>query len=267
MTASTITAAASAGTPRLAGIGALVRKERMEWFRGRRAWVVAIVTTILMVLTAANAWINMTLRGAFPAEETADLEPLSMAVMDNIGMAVSAQLFMVVAILALSSLVVRERESGTLAWVASKPVSRSSIFAAKWIAATAMLAIVAAIVPLGITAALAVPMYGSPDGMGLVAMGAGMIALLVFYAAVALTLGTVFASTAAVAGVTFAVFSIPLFIGFIPVVMQFLPHSIIGWFTGLASGADVGFITPISWAVLTVAIGAIGIRRINRLEL
>lgn len=267
MTASTITPAVSAGTPRLAGLGALVRKERLEWFRGRRAWVVAIVTTILMVLTAANAWINMTLRGAFPAEETADLEPLSMAVMDNIGMAVSAQLFVVVAILALASLLVHERESGTLAWVASKPVSRSSIFAAKWIAATAMLALVAVVVPLGITAALAVPMYGSPEGLPLVAMGAGMIALLMFYAAVALTLGTIVKSTAAVAGITFAVFALPLFIGFIPVVMQFLPHSIIGWLTGLASGADVGFITPISWAVLTIGIGAYGIRRIQRLEL
>jgi ABC-2 type transport system permease protein len=267
MTASITISAASAGTPRLAGIGALVRKERMEWFRGRRAWVVAIVTTILMVLTAANAWINMTLRGAFPAEETADLEPLSMAVMDNIGMAVSAQLFVVVAILALASLVVRERESGTLAWVASKPVARRSIYAAKWVAAAAMLTVVAVLVPLGVTTAAAVPMYGTPDPLALVAMAAGMIALLVFYAAVALTLGTIFASTAAVAGVTFGVFAIPLFIGFIPVVMQLLPHSIIGWFAGLASGAEVGFVTPISWAVLSVAIAAVGIRRIERLEL
>ena len=267
MTASIITPAASVGTPRLAGLGALVRKERLEWFRGRRAWVVAIVTTVLMVLTAANAWINMTLRGAFPSEETAGLEPLSMAPLDNIGMAVSAQLFVVVAILALASLVARERESGTLAWVASKPVARSSIFAAKWIAATAMLAVVAAIVPLGITAALAVPLYGIPDGPPLVAMGAGMIALLVFYAAVALTLGTILPSTAAVAGVTFAVYALPLFVGFIPAVMQFLPHSIIGWLIGVAGGADVGFVTPISWAVVTVAIAAIGIRRLDRLEL
>lgn len=267
MTASTISTAATTTSPRLPGLAPLVRKERMEWLRGRRAWVVAAVTTVLMVLTAANAWINMTLRGAFPAEETADLEPLSMAVMDNIGMAVSAQLFVVVAILALASLLVHERESGTLAWVASKPVGRPSIFVAKWIAATAMLAVVAVAVPLGITSALAVPMYGTPDGVALVAMGAGMIALLAFYAAVALTLGTIVSSTAAVAGITFAIFSLPLFIGFLPVVMQVLPHSIIGWAIGLASGADVGFITPISWAVLTIAIGAYGIRRIQRLEL
>jgi ABC-2 type transport system permease protein len=163
--------------------------------------------------------------------------------------------------------VVRERESGTLAWVASKPVARRSIYAAKWVAAAAMLTVVAVLVPLGVTTAAAVPMYGTPDPLALVAMAAGMIALLVFYAAVALTLGTIFASTAAVAGVTFAVFAIPLFIGFIPVVMQLLPHSIIGWFAGLASGAEVGFVTPISWAVLSVAIAAVGIRRIERLEL
>ena len=267
MTASTITTAGTANATRLPGLAALIAKERMEWARGRRAWVVVAVTTVLMVLTAANAWINMTLRGAFPAEETADLEPLSMSAMDNIGMAVSAQLFVVVAILALASLVVRERESGTLAWVASKPVGRSSIFVAKWIAATTMLAVVAVAVPLGITSAVAVPMYGTPDGAALVAMGAGMIALLAFYAAVALTLGTVVSSTAAVAGITFAIFSLPLFVGFVPIVTQLLPHSIIGWAIGLVSGADVGFITPISWAVSTVAIGAYGIRRLQRLEL
>jgi ABC-2 type transport system permease protein len=267
MTASTITTPAAATTPRFAGLGPLVRKERMEWSRGRRTWAVAAVTTILMVLTAANAWINMTLREVLPSEETGDLEPLSMSAMDNIGMAVSAQLFVVVAILALASLVVRERESGTLAWVASKPVSRSSIFAAKWIAAAAMLAIVAAIVPLGITAALAVPMYGLPDGVSLAALGAGMIALMVFYAASALTFGTLLPSTAAVAGATYAVFALPLFVGFTPVVTQFLPNSILGWTIGFASGADVGFVTPIAYAVATIGIAAYGFRRIGRMEL
>jgi ABC-2 type transport system permease protein len=173
----------------------------------------------------------------------------------------------VVAILALASLVVRERESGTLAWVASKPVSRRSIFAAKWIAAAAMLAIVAAIVPLGITAALAVPMYGVPDGAALAALGAGMVALMVFYAAIALTFGTLLPSTAAVAGATYAVFALPLFVGFTPVVTQFLPNSILGWIVGFASGADVGFITPVAYAVATIGIAAYGFRRIGRMEL
>ncbi len=267
MTASILSSPAVADAPRFAGLGSLVRKERMEWSRGRRTWAVAVVTTLLMVLTAANAWINTTLRELLPSEETADLEPLSMAPMDNIGMAVSAQLFVVVAILALASLVVRERESGTLAWVASKPVSRSSIFAAKWIAAGVMLAIVAAVVPLGITTAMAVPMYGAPDGLAIVALGAGMVALMVFYAVLALTFGTLLPSTAAVAGATYAVFALPLFVGFTPIITQFLPNSILGWIVGFASGADVGFITPVAYAAATIAIAVIGFRRLERMEL
>jgi ABC-2 type transport system permease protein len=269
MTASIITgAAAPAAAPRLAGLDALVRKERMEWFRGRRAWVVLAVTTIFMVLTAASAWITTTLREALPAEEAVDVPPVSMAPLDNIGAAVGAQFFILVAIFAVASLVVRERESGTLAWVASKPVSRSSIFLAKWIAATAMLAILAAIVPLGITAAIAVPMYGMPDSAPLIAVGIGMIATVAFYAAVGLVLGTILPSTAAVAGVAFGVFALPLFVGLIPLPLtQFLPHAILDWIMGVASGAEVGFVTPIAYVVITVAIAAYGVRRMERMEL
>ena len=269
MTASIITsAAAPAAAPRFAGLDALIRKERMEWFRGRRAWVVLAVTTAFMALTAANAWINTTLRDAFPSEETAGLEPLSMLPMDNIGAAIGAQFFILVAIFAVASLVIRERESGTLAWVASKPVSRSSIFAAKWITATAMLAVVAAIVPLGVTVAVAVPMYGEPPIAPVIAAGVGMIATVAFYAALGLTLGTVLPSTSAVAGVAFGIFALPLFVGLIPLPLtQFLPHEILPWVLGVASGQPVGFITPIAYVTVTGAIAAYGMRRLERLEL
>ena len=269
MTASiVIPAAASAAAPRFAGLGALVRKERMEWFRGRRAWVVLAVTTAFMTLTAANAWINTTLRQAFPSEETAGLEPLSMLPMDNIGAAIGAQFFILVSIFAVASLVIRERESGTLAWVASKPVSRSSIFAAKWITATAMLAVVAAIVPLAATVALAVPMYGEPPIVPVVAAGVGMMATVAFYAVLGIALGTILPSTSAVAGVAFAIFALPLFVGLVPLPLtQFMPHEILGWIMGVTVGQDVGFVTPIAYVVVTGAVAAYGMRRLERLEL
>jgi ABC-2 type transport system permease protein len=268
MTASIVTAAAPAAAPRFAGLDPLVRKERMEWFRGRRAWVVLAVTSVLMALTAANAWINTTLREAFPPEQVIDAEPLSMAPLDNIGAAVGAQFFILVTIFAVASLVIRERESGTLAWVASKPVSRSSIFLAKWITASAILTVVAAVIPLGITVALVIPMYGTPDTLAIIAVGIGMIAAVTFYAVVGLVLGTILPSTAAVAGVGFAVFALPIFVGLIPLPLtQFLPHSILDWFVGAVSGAEVGFVTPIAFVVITGALAVYGMRRMERVEL
>jgi ABC-2 type transport system permease protein len=269
MTASIITpAAASAAAPRFAGLGALVRKERTEWLRGRRAWVVLAVTTIMMTLTAASAWINTTLREALPSADAVDVPPVSMAPFDNIVGAVSAQFFILVAIFAVASLVIRERESGTLAWVASKPVSRGSIFVAKWVAAATLLAVVGAIVPLAATVAVVVPLYGAPEVMPVVAVAVGMVAVVAFYATTGLVLGTMLPSTAAVAGAGFGVFAVPVLVDLVPLPLaQFLPQSILGWTVGLVSGAEVGFVTPIAYVVVTAVLVAYGIRRIERIEL
>lgn len=269
MTASIISpVAASAAAPRFPGLGSLVRKERMEWLRGRRAWVVLVVTTVMMTLTAASAWINTTLREALPSEEAVDMPPVSMAPLDNVAAAVGAQFFILVAIFAVASLVIRERESGTLAWVASKPVSRGSIFVAKWITASATLGVVAAIVPLAATMAVVVPLYGMPDVVPVIAVGVGMVAVVAFYATAGLVLGTMLPSTAAVAGAGFGVFALPLIVGLVPLPLgQFLPQEILGWTIGLVGGQDVGVITPIAYVVVTAALVAYGIRRIERIEL
>ena len=135
MTAQTITGAAVAprsADRRLAGLGALLRKDVTEWVRGRRAWVIAIVTTLFMVLTAANGWITNQIAANVPdgveAPEVGSLVPL-----DNLFAAVGAQVWVLAAIFAVGSLIVAERQSGTLSWVASKPVSRSAIWVSKWL--------------------------------------------------------------------------------------------------------------------------------------
>lgn len=269
MTASIITpSAATAAAHRFAGLSALVRKERTEWLRGRRAWVVLVVTTTMMTLTAASAWINTTLREALPSEEAVDLPPVSMAPLDNVVGAVSAQFFILVAIFAVASLVIRERESGTLAWVASKPVSRGSIFVAKWVAASILLAVAGAIIPLAATVAVVVPLYGMPEIMPIVAVAIGMVAVVAFYATAGLVLGVVLPSTAAVAGAGFGVFALPILVELVPLPLsQFMPQSILGWTMGLVSGAEVGFITPIAYVAVMTGLVAYGIRRIERIEL
>ena len=50
-------------------------------------------------------------------------------------------------------------------------------------------------------------------------------------------------------------------------IAPFLPTSILSWAVGLATGADVGFATPIAWAVSMLALTVIAIRRMDGLEL
>jgi len=260
MTASTI-------TPRLIGFRPLLRKDAREWLRGRRAWVVLVATSVIMALTAASAWINTTLQGAFP-EEGVEIEPVSMLPIDNLAAAIGFPVFIFATMLVVAGLIVREREAGTLAWVASKPVSRGSIIVSKWASATGMLAVTAVVVPLAVTVAVVAGLYGAPDPLLVVALAIGMAASVAYFVAVTLLVGTVLPGQPAIVAVAFVVWSLPSVLGLLPApVAQLDPSAILGWTVGLASGADVGILTPLAWAAITVALVGLAIRRVNRMEL
>ena len=59
-----------------------------------------------------------------------------------------------------------------------------------------------------------------------------------------------------------------LLVGLLPnSVEAYLPTSILGWTVGLATGADVGFITPVAWAVSIVVLAGVAIKRMDAMEL
>jgi ABC-2 type transport system permease protein len=228
------------------------------------------VTTLFMALAAANSFISAYLIRTLPAEQTGGTptQPLSVLPLDNIMSAVGSQIFVFVTIFAAMGLLVAERERGTLSWVASKPVSRASILASKFASGTAVLFVFAAIIPMIVTTAVVVALYGSPSIVAVTLITLGMGATIAFFVAVALTASTFVASQPAVAGITFGVLIAPLLLlGILPGAEPFLPTSILNWFVGLATGASVGFITPIAWLISLAALGAIAARRMGQLEL
>ena len=271
MTASVITErpAAVPVFGRFAGLRALVRKDATEWMRGRRAWIVFIIATLWTVLAAANAWIIMQARDLLPADAEPEALPASLAPMDNLLAGFGSQVFVLAAVFAVASLIVRERESGTLAWVASKPVSREAIWLSKWLSSSVMLAVAAVVAPLVLTVAAVVAMYGMPDPGAVTVIGLGGIAAVVFYAALGLAAGTVLPGQPAIVAVGLAAFAlVPALLGLIPLPLaEFLPTSIVGWSIGAAMGAPVPWMTPVAWAVGTALVVGFGIRRMNRIEL
>ncbi|HEX2754120.1 MAG TPA: ABC transporter permease subunit [Candidatus Limnocylindrales bacterium] len=170
---------------------------------------------------------------------------------------------------AAMSLIVRERDGGTLSWVASKPVSRSSILISKWLSASAVLWVVAGLVPLGLTVATVTVLYGAPPVGAVFAAGFGIGAAISLFVAVALAASTFSASQPAVAGITFAAFLLPTIVAaVIPFdIAPYLPTSILSWAMGVGTGAAVGFVTPIAWVLGLAAIGLVGARRMAALEL
>jgi ABC-type transport system involved in multi-copper enzyme maturation permease subunit len=258
-----IASASTAARPgRLPGFGSLLRKELLEWRRGRKAWIILGVTTLVMVLTVINSW----LIGTFAGDVVPD-EPISLDALTNLGVGVSSHMYVVAAIFAVMSVLVAERESGTLAWTASKPVSRSAIWLAKWVAAAVVIFLLAALVPFAVTLVEAMIVYGPVEAGPAGAMILGMAMAVVFYTTVVLATSTYVNSQAGVASIAVAVAFVPTVITGILPVGEFLPTSIIGWAMGLAAGQAVGFITPISWAVTTVVLALMAVRRMEQLEL
>ena len=254
---------------RFAGLGALLRKDTTEWLRGERAWVVGIVSIAFMALTAANGWIITQLQAIIPPEAGEELAAVSLVPLDNLLAAVATQLFVLATILAVGSVVVSERQAGTLAWVASKPVSRRSIWLAKWLTSTGMIAVSAVAVPLAITVALVVVLYGAVDPLVVAGLAFGMVALVAFFAAVGILAGTVLTSQVGVVGTGFGVFVLmPVFAALLPpFLVELLPTSMLTWAAGIASGMPATWTTPVAFAITVAVIVAVGLRRIDRIEL
>jgi ABC-2 type transport system permease protein len=254
---------------RLPGLHPLFRKDVSEWMHGYRVPVILFVVTAFMTLSAANAWINAWLVANVPSDTVITNARFSMAPLDNLVAAVSSQIFVVAAIFAAMSLLVGERESGTLAWVASKPVARASIWISKWAAGAAVLALVAGIVPIGITTILVTVLYGAPAILPVVALSIGAVAAIVLFVAVVLAASAAVSSQPAVAAIGFAAMLGPTVLAaVVPFSIEpWLPTSILGWSVGLAMGADVGVVTPIAWAISVIALVTFASSRMDALEL
>ena len=261
--ASTSAAAGASSVGFLAGFGGLLRKELTEWRRGRRTWIVFLISAAFMTLTALNTWLQANL----PEEATVGAPAPVLDPFMNLVTGVSSQIFVIAAIFAVMALITAERESGTLAWTASKPVSRSAIWLSKFVASSAVLWLVAAILPLAATVMLVLALYGPLPVLPVVILAIGMGMAIVLYVAVALAASTIVSSQAAVAGIAIGFIFLPQFLGVIVPSTEFLPQSILQWSMLTAAGESAGIVTVVSWAVTVVALVAIAMRRMERLEL
>lgn len=246
----------------LPGLGGLIRKELTEWRRSRRVWVVFLVTALFMTLSALNSWLQANLP-AEPGEPS--VTPITDPMLILVG-AVSSQIFAVAAIFAVMGLLVSERETGTLAWTASKPVSRSAIWLSKYTVATTVLWVAAGVVPLLATVVLIVPLYGEVAVVPVVVMIIATALSIALFVAVALFASTLVTSQAAVAAVAIGAMFSPQLLGLV-VPSQYLPTSILQWSLLVAAGESAGIVTPVAWAITVTGLVALSLRKMRSMEL
>ena len=247
------TARASTGSGMFLGFGTFFRKEIREWFRGRRAIVVGLVALAAAVFTTVIQYVV----GETGANTGA---ALSMDPTDNVLVGWAGQTFAIIFLLASMSLLAGERDRGTLAWSLTLPVSPTSILVAKWLAAVAVIAVVAIVIPLTVSVGVATVVYGGLPDLATVGMFAGLyLAVPAFYVALALALSTVVKGTGGIAGIGFLVMFLPSVIGaLVPVIGELSPTGIGAWAMATATGQPASPLTLIGFlgSMAILAVGA-----------
>jgi hypothetical protein len=255
--------------PRLLGLGNLIRKDIAEWLHGKRPWTVIGVTSSVFALAAANARITDWAARSFPAEPgDGPAKVLSVLPMDNILFALGTQFIVLAAIFATMSLLLAERDSGTLAWTISKPVSRTSVLVSKWLTSTLVLWVTAVVIPLALTTVLVTVLYGPPDLAAVIVLGASLVTVPALFVAIALAAATIVPSQAAVAAIGVTLLAAPPIVGgILPSLTPFFPTSIFDWSVQAAIGGPASFVTPIAWLAGLAVLFVLARQRLNAMDL
>ena len=218
-----------------------------------------------MTLTAANAAINTWIIANVP-DATVSGGPISLDPTINFLAARLDPDLRRRRDLRAMSLLVAERDRGTLAWVASKPVSRGAIWLSKWVRRGHR----------RLDRRGLIPMAGDRPRRRALRLGrvsarpgaVGVVAAIAFFAAVVLAVSTVISNQAAVAAIGFAVLFLPQILVGLPAGRHLAVPADLDHGLGDRSGRrrDVGFVTPIVWAVSVVALVGFASWRMERME-
>lgn len=242
------------------GFGNLARNELAPWTRTRSAWVQPLVWLAILVGPLLLPLVFM--RELFEAEtEGAFTVALQMPFQLG-GLALP-----IGAIILLHGAIIGERETGTAAWVLSKPASRTAFVLAKFVVHALALTAVGLVLPAAVAYGALSLEAGAALPLGPYAAAFGLLALnLLFYAALTLMLGAFARSR----GVVLAVGLALLFGGdAVLVVMPWLGQ--VGpWLLGrmaivVASGGPLATPWPLlatpAWTALFLALTVWRVRR------
>jgi ABC-2 type transport system permease protein len=242
----------------------LVRKEAHAAFRSR-VWAVHTLVWLLVI----NGLLGLVLL------VSTRLDPASSGPSGPTVLGV--QIFMSVAGIVVAmgvgvlgqDAIIREIQTGTAAWVLTKPVSRSAFVLAKAVGLSIQVLAFALLAQAVVAYELIAAFTAAPPPAAGFALGVAILTLhTLFYVALALMLGTVFSTQAPIVGVIIGViFAQGLLASFVAPLAAFLPYALTATATNVATGEPIGTSMPI-WA--TFVLGSlsliIAVRRFSRAE-
>lgn len=248
------------GQSRLGGFRNLFAKELGEWFGTRRwlwqalIWLVIISGMLGFVLFAAPA--------IDPSGAPDDMLTVGMSL--YFSMAVIAGT--IGAVILAQDEVIREKQSGTAAWILSKPVSRASFILTKVLANIIGVAVFIVALP-GVVSYVEIALAtGSQPAWLPFLAGMGVILLgLVFYISLTILLGTLFEQRGPLLGISFGLmFGGLILVNFAPQLNYVLPLALdkISLVVAMGQPLDAMMISQlISTAILSILFTLIAVWR------
>ena len=227
------------------GLGNLLRKEFGQWWRTKMWWIQLIIWLALLNGIATI----IVFQATQPGDGTVS-EPSLEAVQTFLIM--GASVIGIGVVTTVQSAIVGEKQSGTAAWVMSKPASRQAFILSKAAAHGVGFGVTAVLLPAIVFIAEALWLFDLTLTVGTFLAGVGLVALnMLFYLALTLMLGTMFDSRGPITGLGIAViFAGMFFKGMLPpAVVNLTP-----WLTGdIAAGIALDMPLPDNWFVPVVA--------------
>lgn len=246
------------------GLLNLLRKENGTWWRTKKWWVQALVWLLI-----GNGIVAFILWGIPLFDRTANprgVDGLG-AFINILGAGTSIGVLILV-----QSIIVREKQMGTAAWILSNPVSRVAFILSKLIAHAAGILAIAVV----LQALVAYLQFSLRDGALWpplpLAAAMGLLALnLLFYLALSLMLGTFFNSRGPVLGIAFGVLFVQQILGqlgeVIPVIPAYMPMKLLEMCLPVAMGQPLPAVGPLlSTAVASVLFVVLAMWRFARQE-
>ena len=165
------------------GFGNLARNEAAQWTRTRSAWVQPLVWLAILV---APLLLPLVLMRELLEAETGGAFAMALQVPFQMG----SLALPIGAIILLHGAIIAERETGTAAWILSKPASRAAFVLAKFAVHASALTLVAVLLPAVVAYGALSRAAGGALPLAPYAAAFGLLALnLLFYAALTLVLG------------------------------------------------------------------------------
>ena len=258
------------GSGWLAGFGNMLGKELGEWFRTRRwLWQLLIWLTIINGFMAFFlSVVPLIYPAAVQAEGALPPEVLGLAIYfsitvigGSIGMIILAQ-----------DEIIQEKQSGTAAWILSKPAARQSFILTKLLSniVGALVFIVALPGLVALGEFFLVTHRVAPLVLFLAGMGVVLLAL-IFYVSLVILLGVLFESRGPVLAIAFGIiFGCRIIANYVPQIAYVLPVSMDGVAVAVVQGVPLPALAVsqvISTAVLSIVFILVALWRFKHIEL